>query len=68
MRRIFAIGETVFDIIFKDGKPITSTPGGSLLNTAVTLGRLGLDVYFRIQLLHTSSQKSAEYSFSQTNF
>ena len=46
MRRIFAIGETVFDIIFKDGKPVSSTPGGSMLNTAVSLGRLGLDVYF----------------------
>ena len=44
--RIFAIGETVFDIIFKNGKPIASTPGGSMLNTAVSLGRLGLDVYF----------------------
>jgi fructokinase len=46
MRRIFAIGETVFDIIFKDGKPVASTPGGSMLNTAVSLGRLGLDVHF----------------------
>ena len=46
MRRIFAIGETVFDIIFKNGKPIASTPGGSMLNTAVSLGRLGLDVHF----------------------
>ena len=46
MRRIFAIGETVFDIIFKNGKPVASTPGGSMLNTAVSLGRLGLDVHF----------------------
>ena len=46
MSRIFAIGETVFDIIFKNGKPASSTPGGSMLNTAVSLGRLGLDVYF----------------------
>ncbi|MDR1172688.1 MAG: PfkB family carbohydrate kinase [Bacteroidales bacterium] len=45
-RRVFAIGETVFDIIFKDGKPVASTPGGSMLNTAVSLGRLGLDVHF----------------------
>ena len=44
--RIFAIGETVFDIIFKNGKPVASTPGGSMLNTAVSLGRLGLDVHF----------------------
>ena len=44
--RIFAIGETVFDIIFKNGKPVASTPGGSMLNTAVSLGRLGLNVHF----------------------
>ena len=44
--RIYAIGETVFDIIFKDGKPVASTPGGSMLNTAVSLGRLGLNVHF----------------------
>ncbi len=46
MRRIFAIGETVFDIIFKDNKPVSATPGGSMLNTAVSLGRLGVEVYF----------------------
>jgi len=44
--RIFTIGETVFDIIFKNGKPVSSTPGGAMLNTAVSLGRLGLDVHF----------------------
>ena len=44
--RVFAIGETVFDIIFKNGKPVASTPGGSMLNTAVSLGRLGLNVHF----------------------
>ena len=46
MRRIFAIGETVFDIIFKNSKPVASTPGGSMLNTAVSLGRLGLNIHF----------------------
>ena len=46
MQRIFAIGETVFDIIFKNGKPVAATPGGSMLNTAVSLGRLGVDIYF----------------------
>ena len=45
-RRIFAVGETLLDIIFKDGKPVAATPGGSMLNTAVSLGRLGLDVHF----------------------
>ena len=44
--KVFAVGETVFDIIFKNGKPVAATPGGSMLNTAVSLGRLGLDVQF----------------------
>ncbi|MEZ5196213.1 MAG: carbohydrate kinase [Bacteroidales bacterium] len=46
MRKIFTIGETVYDIIFKSGKPVSSTPGGSMLNTSVSLGRLGLPVSF----------------------
>ena len=46
IRRVFAVGETLLDIIFKNGKPVTSTPGGSMLNTAISLGRLGLDVHF----------------------
>ncbi len=46
MRRIFTIGEMVLDILFKGGKPVSATPGGSMLNTAVSLGRLGLDVHF----------------------
>ncbi len=46
MRRVYGIGETVLDIIFKDGVPRAAKPGGSSLNTCVTLGRLGLDVEF----------------------
>jgi fructokinase len=46
MRKIFTIGETVLDIIFKNNQPVASTAGGSMLNTSVTLGRLGLAVYF----------------------
>ncbi len=44
MRRVYAIGETVLDIIFKDGVVRDSKPGGSMLNCAVSLGRAGLDV------------------------
>jgi fructokinase len=44
MKQIYALGETTFDIIFKDGKPIDSKVGGSVLNTAVSLGRLGIPV------------------------
>ena len=46
MRRVYAIGETILDIIFKDGQPQAAKPGGSSLNAAVTLGRLGADVEF----------------------
>lgn len=46
MNRIFAIGETVLDVLFRDGQPCKATPGGSMLNAAVTLGRLGTDIRF----------------------
>ncbi len=41
MRSIFGFGETVFDIIFKNGQPKAAKPGGSVLNAFVSLGRLG---------------------------
>jgi fructokinase len=46
MRNIFGIGETVLDIIFKQGQPVAAKAGGSVLNAFVTLGRLGHRVYF----------------------
>lgn len=42
MRRVFGIGETIYDIIFKDGKPIAGVPGGSVFNGLMTLGKLGV--------------------------
>ena len=42
MKNIFCIGETVLDIIFRDKVPIGAKPGGSMLNTSVSLGRAGL--------------------------
>jgi fructokinase len=44
MRKIYAIGETLYDIIFKEGKPQAGKPGGAMLNSAVSLGRIGLPV------------------------
>ncbi|OGU41689.1 MAG: hypothetical protein A2X61_15575 [Ignavibacteria bacterium GWB2_35_12] len=44
--KIYALGETVYDIIFKNGKPVSACAGGSVLNTSVSLGRCGLPVYF----------------------
>jgi fructokinase len=46
MRKIYGIGETVYDIIFKDGLPQAAKPGGSVLNAMVSLGRTGLPVSF----------------------
>jgi len=46
MRKIYTIGETVLDILIKENQPFTAKAGGACLNTSVTLGRLGLPVYF----------------------
>lgn len=46
MRKIYTIGETVLDILIKENKPFTARAGGACLNTAVTLGRLGLPIQF----------------------
>ena len=42
--QLYALGEITYDIIFKDGKPIDSKVGGSVLNTAVSSARLGMPV------------------------
>jgi len=46
MRQIYGIGETVFDIIFKEGQPRAAKPGGAMLNSMVSLGRIGLPASF----------------------
>lgn len=46
MRKIYAIGETVLDILIKENQPFTAKAGGACLNTAVSLGRLGVPVQF----------------------
>ena len=43
---LYTIGETTFDIIFKDNQPVDAKVGGSVLNTSVSLGRLGVPVSF----------------------
>jgi fructokinase len=46
MRKIYAIGETLLDIIFRNDEPQTAKAGGSMLNSVVSLGRLSLPVSF----------------------
>jgi len=45
-RAVYCIGESLLDIVFKDGKPLTAKAGGSMLNTAVSLGRSGNKTHF----------------------
>ncbi|WP_430810135.1 MULTISPECIES: PfkB family carbohydrate kinase [unclassified Carboxylicivirga] len=46
MRRVFGIGETVLDIIFKNLQPVAAKAGGSALNTLVSLSRVDVPVNF----------------------
>jgi len=50
MAEIFAVGETILDIIFKNGQPVSAKPGGSSFNSAISMGRLGLPVTFISEL------------------
>lgn len=46
LRKIYTIGETVYDIIISEGQIVAGKAGGSMLNASVSLGRLGMDVVF----------------------
>jgi fructokinase len=41
---VYAIGETIYDIIFEDNQPVAARAGGAMLNTAVSLGRCKQEV------------------------
>lgn len=46
MRKVIGIGETVLDILFRDGKPVEAVPGGSVFNAIVSLARSGIETAF----------------------
>ena len=46
MRKIIGIGETILDILFKEGVATTSVPGGSTFNSMISLGRVGVPACF----------------------
>lgn len=46
MRKVFGIGETILDILFKDNQPHKAVPGGSAFNGIISLGRMGVPVTF----------------------
>ena len=39
-RKIIGIGETVLDIVFREGQPQAAVPGGSVFNSMISLGAL----------------------------
>lgn len=43
---IYCIGEILYDIVFKNNQPVAGNAGGSMLNTAVSLGRLSAPIRF----------------------
>jgi len=48
--RIFTLGESVLDIVFEHGRVVSATSGGAMLNTAVSLGRLGCKTFLISEL------------------
>ncbi len=46
MRKVIGIGETVLDIIFKNGQPTAAVPGGSTYNAIISLARCGINTTF----------------------
>ena len=46
MAKVFGIGETVFDILFKNNTPVKAVPGGSVYNCIISLGRCGVQAEF----------------------
>jgi len=43
-RIVYTIGESILDVIFKNGQPVSAKPGGAMLNSAISLGRAGIHV------------------------
>ena len=46
MAKIIGIGETVLDILFKNDQPVKAVPGGSVYNSIISLGRMGIEASF----------------------
>ena len=46
MRKVIGIGETVLDIIFRNGQPVHAVPGGSTFNAVISLSRAGVKTGF----------------------
>jgi len=66
MSKIYTIGESLLDIIFKNNQPITAKAGGSMLNSAISLGRLNMDISHITEIGKDAAGNLIE-EFLQTN-
>jgi fructokinase len=67
LRNIYCIGETVCDIIFKNGQPIAAKAGGSMLNSAVSLGRMNLNVHYISEYANDDIGRNIDLFLQQCN-
>jgi fructokinase len=56
-KKVYAIGETLLDIIFRENEVLAAKPGGSMLNSAVSLGRAGAYVSLITEFGHDQTGK-----------
>jgi len=66
-RRVYAIGEAVLDIIFKDNIVQGATPGGAMLNSAVSLSRAGINVSLITEVAKDQTGAMVESFLNQNN-
>ena len=45
-RKVIGVGETILDILFRDGQPVAAVPGGSSFNSIISVGRAGVPCTF----------------------
>lgn len=67
MAKIYTLGESLLELIFKNGQQLKAIAGGSAINTAVSLGRLGLPVNILSEFGLDDDGVKLEEFFSQNN-
>lgn len=65
-RKIYGLGEIVYDIFFKDNTPIEARPGGAVLNMLISLSRFGFPVSIIADMVNDRVGKII-HEFLQTN-
>ena len=45
-RKVIGVGESILDILFRDGQPVAAVPGGSSFNSIISVGRAGVPCTF----------------------